>query len=320
MVTLDDKIENVGEFKGDLQAGRRDYERAKQGSELVAYEKSELEEALKAHTGFSELNLPKKPTETTIIRDDVKFVIVSRAKTRRPPYKEAVTEMEDYLRGIYFLIHQGMNIRGVFQRDELTFVQIEKLFEAFNIIVGGIFEPGVEHTIRYELQGALAEEGPLEELTLRAGRNPGALTAENFANYIRMERLYPILVQYVKAYEAALTKGQRKPERTTPITSRSAYVTTKSKARGPDWAHVVKTLITAPVRKATTGEINTLADPTIGLAEKKNRFPYYELTYRRDEPSVLYVSIQSVSDRINSLLEGPPIESKRLRVEPREIV
>ncbi len=320
MVTLDDKIVNVGTFDEDLKAGRRDYERAKQGVALIMSEKSALEKALKEYTEYDDLNLPKDTIETSIRRGDVRFIIKSESRIKRPPYKEAVVGMENYLDGVAFLVAQGTEISGVIRRSKLIFIEVSKLFEAFNIIVWGILNPGVEHTIRYEVTGELAEERPLDELTLRAGRNPEALTEENFVNYARMDRINPILVAYVSAYDAKLAEGQRKPEKTTPVTSRAAYVTTKSKAEGPDWTYVVKTLVTVPTDPKTVGELNILNDQNLSRIEKGDRLPYYDLTYKRDDPTLLYVSIQSVDQRIQSLKTGKVIEAKRLKVEPIEIV
>ncbi len=320
MVTLDDKILNVGTFNGDLKEGRRNYERAKQGSELIITEKSALEKALKEYTGYDDLNLPKDTIETSIRRGDIRFIIKSESRIKRPSYKEAVVGMENYLDGVAFLVAQGTEISGVIQRSKLIFIEVSKLFEAFNIIVGGILNPGVEHTIRYEVTGELAEERPLDELTLRAGRNPEALIEENFVNYVRMDRINPILVAYVSAYDAKLVEGQRKPEKLTPVTTKSAYVTTKSKAEGPDWAYVVKTLVTVPTDPKTVGELNILNDPNLSRIEKGNKLPYYDLTYKRDDPTLLYVSVQSVDQRIQSLKTKTVLEAKRLKVEPIEIV
>ena len=320
MVTLDNKIRNVGEFKGDLEAGRRNYERATQGLQLIVGEKSQLEEALKGYTEFDNLNLPSEPAATDIRRGDVRFLIGSSTRIKRPAYKEAVTGMENYIDGIVFLLSQKMDISEVFKRGRLAFMSVEKLFEAFSIIVGGVLKAEVVHTISYEVAGELASEKLLDELALREGRNPAALTGENFSNYVRLDRLEPILAAYVTKYEAALSKGQRKPKRVTDVTTRSAYETTKSKAEGPDWAYVVKTLVKVPTDPESIGELNILRDPEISKAEKERKLPHYQLTYVNGGDKILYVSIQSVSQRLQTLKQGPGIEARRLDVKPVEIV
>ncbi len=320
MVTLDNTLVNVGEFKGDLEAGRRNYERAVQGLELIVEEKSQLEASLKDFTGFDNFNLPLEPTENTLKRGSVEFAIKSDARIKRPAYKEAVTGMENYLDGIAFLLSQGRDISGIFKRKNLIFVDVERLFGAFDIIVGGVLLPEVEHTIRYKAYGDLADEGAVDKLTLRQGRNPASLTEENVIAYVRMDRLAPILAAYVEAYRGELTKGQRKPEKLIPVTTKSAYKSTKLTAVGPNWAYVVKTLVTVPTDDKTVGELNLLNEPSLSRVEKQNMFPHYQLGYRRDNPTILYVSIQSIDQRIKDLIKGKKIEAARTFVEPVEIV
>lgn len=265
--------------------------------------------------------MPKKPENTEIKLGDVKFLIRSAKSTKRPPYKKAVENMETYLDGISFWIYQGMEIEGIFPLGRSTFIGVEKLLGAFNIVVGGILNPGVKHTIKYEAAGKLANEKVLDELVLREIRRYRVLTEQNFADYVRMDRIEPILVTYEEDYTNLLTKGQKKDEKLTPITTRSAYETTKSKSEGSDWGYVVKTLVTVPTDPESEGELNILNNPNISKAEKERIFPYYTLEYiaKKDE-RILYVSIQSVFKRIQMLKEEKSIEAKRLIVEPKEIV
>ena len=114
MVTIDNIIKNVKkEFDGDLEAGRRNYERAKQGVDLMKEEMSALEERLKEYTGFDSLNLPDEPMTTEIRKGNITFEIRSIKRTKRPAYKEAVIEMERYLNGISFLLSEGRTITGI---------------------------------------------------------------------------------------------------------------------------------------------------------------------------------------------------------------
>ncbi|MBS3096793.1 hypothetical protein J4480_05115 [Candidatus Woesearchaeota archaeon] len=321
MVTLDNRLVNVGEFNGDKKSGRRNYERALQGKELVKEAKSQLEESLKRQTGFDSLNLPTKPETTTIQIGDMVFSIDSRRSTIRPSYKTAVEGMETYLNGIYLFTLQGMELQFVFPHENQIYIGTGKLLEAFNIFVWGILNTGVKHTIEYEASGKLAEEKPLDELTLREIKKYRALTEENFADYVRMDRIEPILDSYVKAYKKLLGKGQRKRERTTAVTSRSGYKTTESKAEGPDWAYVTKTLVTVPTALDSKGELNILDNVEISKAEKERMFPYYKLMYEEiSDSKILTVSIQSIYKRIQTLKEEKSIEAKRLKVEPKEIV
>lgn len=321
MVTLDQKVENVGVFKGDLQAGRRDYERAKQGSELLGGWMPQFEGAVKAQTGFNELNLPSDQTTTTIESGLVKFLVDSFTKTKRPKYKAAVEGMENYLKGISVLLSQGRTITGILKEGRSTYIRTDSLLNAFDLIVAGVMELEVKHTITYEVSGALADEGVIDELVLGDPTSAGEVTESNSRKYIRADRLRPVLERYVKAYEKALAKGQRKEKKTKAVTSKSAYTTTRGKSEGPDWAYVVKTLIKVPTDEECVGELNALADEDVSKAEKERQFPWYKLKYMEPRGvQRLYVSIQSVYDRIQSLKEGKTVEADRLQVEPKEIV
>ncbi len=321
MVTIDNKIYNVGEFKGDLTEGKQDYERAKQGADLVKKEMSALEERLKADTGYSQLEPPEEKTTKDVRRGDVTFNITSIKKIKKPQYKTAVEGMENYLDGIFSLISGGRTITGVVKEGKQTYVSVDRLLEEFDIIVAGVMLPDVKHTIKYDVTGALADEIPLDEIVLKDGRNPSSITEENFANYVRMDRIISNLTDYVKAYEAELSKGQRKKEKLTQVTDEAAYETTKSKATGVDWMYVVTKLITVPTNPKEKGELNILSDDEVSKAEKERQMPTYKLMYR--EPlgeKKLYVSLQSVYNRIQELKEERTIESKRLKVEPKEVV
>jgi len=323
MVTIDNTIVNVDEFTGDIEAGRVDYERAKQGTELVKTEMSALEERLKAYTGFDTMNLPEGTEVTTIRRGDVSFEVKSQKRTKRPQYKTAVTEMENHLTGISFLLSQGRAITGIVVEDDKSYIAVDKLLEAYEIIVAGITNPEVKHTIRYELNGVLAEEleGRVEEIELRDGRNPAAMTGENFANYARMDHLVSGLTEYVKEYEKALSKGQRKGStRTTAITNDKAYKSTKAVSTGTDWAYVVGSLISLGGRHKEVGELNQLNDDR-SFSEKRIAHDQYDLLERevRGRPSV-YVSMQSVYQRIQGLKGEQMIIAQRQEVVGKDIV
>jgi len=74
-------------------------------------------------------------------------------------------------------------------------------------------------------------------------------------------------------------------------------------------------------KKYGIGELNILADTSIGLEHKNSMFPEYELFIR--EPfgeQKLYVGISSVYDRIQDLKDSKTIISDRKRYVPKEIV
>ena len=112
-VTLDKVVKNVGTFGGNLKESRRDYERAKQGIEIISKESEVLEDALKRASGYSEYHLPKESVSVEFVRGDVAFNVKSEKTTKRPQYKSAVIQMENYLNGISFLISEGRIITGV---------------------------------------------------------------------------------------------------------------------------------------------------------------------------------------------------------------
>lgn len=317
MVTIDDTIKNIGEYKGDLQAGRRDYERAKQGSERIKQEMAAMEDRLKIYTGFSNMNLPDQPEVTTIRRGDLNFEIKSHAKTKKPQYKTGVVQMETYLDGISCRLHQGNEMPGVEKVGRKAYIEAETLLQAYDIFVAGIMVPEVRHVIRYDADGELADEleKKIDQIDLPEGKSTSTLTADNFANYAKMDHIRENLSDYVKAYEKDLSRG------VTAVTTRSSYKKTTSKAKSVDWAYVLTTLVTVPTNPDEQGELNLIADPGISLAEKQRQLPQYDLAYI-DSGSyrVVGISIESIYDRIQELKGDQTIEAKRQIVEAREIV
>lgn len=321
MVTIDNCVRNVKGFKGDLRKGRRDYERAKQGIERIKQEKASLDDALKGYTGYNNFNLPQGTGETELRRGEVTFRIKSRRRIKRPQYKTAVTEMENYLKGISFLLDQGRAITGVVKDEGLTYIDACKLLEAYDIIVSGVMIPEVQHTIRYEPAGEIAEEEPLDNIVLKEKRPTRALNADNFANYVRLDRVKEDLSSYVKDYEAELAKGQTKDTKTKAVTSKSAYKTTRKTQAGPNWAYVVMSLVAVPTRDDEEGELNELCDPSYSFDKKQGMFVQYDLLERQVSGEArTYIGIESVYNRIQELKEGKSVRADRLKVEPREVV
>jgi len=300
MVTIDNTLYAVKEFSGDLEAGKRDYDRAQQGAERIKKEMSTLEERLKAHTGYDKLNLPQPSATTMIVRGDVKIEIKSEKRTKKPAYKEAACEMERYLNGINFLLSEGRTITGVVKEGKKTYIGITKLVEAYEVMVAGVTVSEVKHTIRWD-----SEIQAVDELVL-TGKS--TMTAENFEQYAKMDMMLPAMKTYVKAYETKLTKDQRSREKVTAVTSKSALKSTKTTSKGPNWKYVVTNIVE---------ELDELASES-SKAEKERELPFYDLIYKANKR--LFVSLQSVYDRIQDLKEGQSITSKRLKVEPKEVV
>jgi hypothetical protein len=340
MVTFDGIIKNVGEFSGDLKLGRRNYERAKQGLGLIDKEVSALEETLKRETGFDLFNMPTGVETTVLDIGDVCFEIKTQSKIKRPQYKTVVTEMENYLMGISFLLSQGKTITGVVVEGRNQYVNVDKLVEAYEVMVAGVMKPELKHTIKYKISDKLKNEG-ITDIVLDQGRDNDYLNEINSANYVKMNLLRGVLASYVKSYEKSLSESDTQSdsksdsksegnlledqdensESVIAVTTKSAYSAKKSVAHGVDWGYVVKTLITVPTdRGQEEGELNILADADISKAEKDRELPFYKTIYR--EPRgirTLYVSIKSVYDRIQEL-KVADIKTNRLSVKPKEIV
>jgi len=309
-------VKNIGKFKGDLRQGRRDYERAKQGLEVIEAEASQLEGTLKAETGFDRFNLPREVTETELQLGEVDFVVRSETRTKRPQYKAVVQQMEGYIMGISFMLSQGRTITGVAKEGRSWYVATDKLLEAYEVMAYGVMLPEVKQTIKHKAKGIVIDDVVLED-----DRDSAELTPDNGLNYAKMKKLRPTLAKYVKGYEAELAEGQEEGERTTEITSRSAYKTKKSTANGVDWGYVVQTMVTVPTHPDEEGELNVLADHDLSKAEKVRDMPWYKVINREPNGETrLYVSIQSVYERIQQLKADETITAQRLDVAPKEVV
>lgn len=310
MVTLDGTILNVGEFNGNLTRGRLDYERAKQGLELIDEEMSALEESLKAYTGLDSINLPAISQTTELDLGDVVFTIKSDKRMKRPKYKEAVTQMETYLMGLSFLHSEGKTITGLVKQGRDLYISVDTLHDSFETIVAGVMIPEVKHTIRYDTPH---DYSGIERLALPEERDSSELNSENARNYAIMDAIKPNLLQYAKAYEATLVEGKN------PVTKKTAYSASRTTAVGVDWKNVVTTLISFPTLD-NEGEIDILYDPEISKAQKEREMPF-DLMYRQPNGvRTLYVSIGSVYDRIQELKGEASIISHRALITPNEVV
>ena len=167
MVTIDNYVENVkAPFNGDIQAGRKDYERAVQGLEKVDQRLSILEQAIKNETEYSDVNLPTEPITVTLKTDDVHFDVDCYKSTKRPAYKGVVESMEKYLSGIALLVVQRKEVEGVIKRGKDAYIEVDTLLEAYEIIVAGFMKPETKLTIKYKTIGTLDKEGVPERVRI----------------------------------------------------------------------------------------------------------------------------------------------------------
>ncbi len=317
MVTIDRSINLISKFDGDLSR-RRDYERAQQSISLIESASSELEETIKQQTGFDNWNLPISPVETRIQKGDIEFIVKSEATTKKPSYKSAAEGMEQYLKGISLLAVSGQAITGVLKEDGLLFAPVDNILEAYSIIVAGIMEPGVKHTIRYDAKGDIAGE---KTNYVEVPENMSRLTVTTAECYVRMDRLHGPLEKFVKQYGSALSKANKDEESVVPINTRAGYTAKRSSSEGPNWAYVVQTLISVPTKSNIPGELNQLADRNISFEEKKEGHPEYILIQKEawGKPRV-YAAISSIYDRIQQLKTDERIVANRLTVSHKDIV
>jgi hypothetical protein len=312
------------QFNGNISKRRKDYERAKQDiPKLKEKVIVPLEKALKSIHKYGEYNLPVEPVTEEITRGLVTFKVKTGTKTKKPSYKSAVIEMEHYLQGILFHLSRGRAIKGIIKEGNAPYIPITEVRDDYDIIVAGILEPQIKHTVRYSAKGFLKNEKTLESLIIPSNRDPSAKTEENFMLYVRADRILKDEEEFLKEYEKELTKGLkgRKRLQTVQVSGKAAYETKRSKTDGPNYALVVKTLVTVPVSGAKTGELDILADDTISLQKKRKRFNYYELMEQlfRGKPK-LYVSIPSLYERIQHLKQEYRTKSKRVVINPKEII
>jgi len=319
-------IKKVGpDYDGDRAKGVEYSERAENNISELKEAMSKLEETLKKSTGYDRYNPPvgidKK--EISLPNCPVTFYVRSEYKTtKRPPYKEAVANMERYLEGIIFHLLRGRTITGIAKKGDIFYIGVEKLKEDFDIIVAGILQGGLEQTINYKVEGPLKDEEPFKELEIP--KNPGSKTKENFIFYVRADRVKKDEENYLKLYKADYIKDlKRKKRMEEQVSSTRKVVANKKIAKGPDWGTIVKTIVTVPVKDAPTGELDELLIlyNDGGLTKVQKKFPWYDLIERNVRNKyLLYVSICSVGERIQCLKEGVPrIKWKRYDIKSKPV-
>lgn len=319
-MSIDLVIENVGIFKADLKASRKDYERIVQYLPQIGELKGSIESVLKKMTGYDAFNLPGSPVDSVFDIGDMHFKIRSDPKTKKPSYKTMVSGMEHYLWGIVFKTSTGSAITGIVKEKNEDYMMADRLKEEFEIIVWGLLEPEVRQTIRYTITGPLAGEEPLSQLIIPK-KIYSPLTSDDGLLYLRLDRIAEHMTKFKKAYEKELTKGMKKKQKTktTQISSTKAFDVEQTQRAGPRWQLVVKTLVTVPVEGAEEGELDKLA--ALDLKSARKAFPWYRLIEREvRNKSKLYVSIPSVYKRIQELKGIEPVKATVIVIEQREIL
>lgn len=320
MVTIDNVVENVGEFKGNLETERRNYERAKQGSPLLEEEKKKLEDHLKAWTGFDEWNFPIGVVNQDITRGDVTFTVKSHSTTKRPQYKTAVTEMENYLSALNSFAMRNQARPGLIVESKNAYIRVDILLERAEEIVQGIIRTIPEHEIAYGVKGELATEKAPATYQVEKERSY-KIKAEDFADYVRMDRIQGVLDKFKRAFEKKFKK-EKPEEKISPVTTRTGYARSTVNAEGTDWTYVVKTLISTPtMEEQGEGEFERLAEQDVSLPEKQKDMPDYLLIRKTSNGQAgIYVGVLSVYDRIQMLKGEETIKSRREKLILTEVV
>jgi hypothetical protein len=323
-VTLDRVLKSIQQYSGDQTRDQIYYEIARQGLPIAEEQMEITKEALKAETGFDEMNLPEGIEYTLISKGDVVVSIKSSQATKKPSYKSAVTEWEHYLIGTQRRVSRGVATVGIAKEKSVYMISAEKLLDEFYTIVEANRFPGVRHTIDFDVKGNLATEQLPDELETK-GRKGFVITDRSLADYVRMERFKAVYENFMQQYESELTPG--KPGMKL-VSEEQGYNVEKTKAQGPDWYNVVRSMVSiedlskgkktkksADREPDVEGELNILADHSISLAEKRRMFDNYDLMYRESNGErKVYVSLQSVYDRLQTLKDSDTITAKRTRI------
>jgi hypothetical protein len=316
MVTIDNIVQTVGKFNGDI-SNHRTYERAKANVEVIDKDAGmqKLEETLKKEAGYNDFRLPKEPETYSITRGEITFNVRSETTTKRPQYKKAVEQMENYIGGINLLLLGDKVITGVAKEDGKWCIGVDNLLEQYEVIIAGVKSPGVKQTITYEADESIMKTP--KEMNMSYFGN-GKLNAENFTEYMQKDLLRGISQEYVKAYEKELKK-QNKTGGIVTVNTRKGYKEESTKSEGADWAYVAKTLVNED--DDNLGELNMLASPNMTFENKTAKMPQYDLFIR--EPfgeKKLYVGIESIYNRIQELKDGKTITAEKITYVPKEIV
>ncbi len=320
MVTIDKIVENVGKFNGDI-ANHRMYERAKENVNVLTNDEGmkKLEETLKLETRYNDLNWPITPDNYSISLGDVTFNVKSELTTKRPQYKTAVTQMENYINGIKLLLTSNKLITGVAKVEGKWCIEVDSLVEQYELIIAGLKSPGVKQIIKYKTSAMMSKEDAPKELYLSLEDN-GELTADNFRNYVRKDKLLDISSKYVKDYETKLATKEKIND-VVVVNTKKGYKEESTKSEGINWAYIVKTLINDTCDEDTCGELNFLADKNIDYEAKRTEMPFYSLFVRKPfGEEKLYVGLDSVYHRIQDLKDENKINMQKTKYVAKEIV
>lgn len=310
MVTLDKIVKNVGQFS-DITRGSMDYERAKQGLALIKEAHEEFKEKLKKQSGYGPFNIPEKTEKKEIKKGDIKFTISSNETTKKPKYKDAVNEMQNYVNAVNYMASRGHTISGVAKEEDKWVISMDRLLEEFMIKKQEVMIPGISQRISYKATKDIdtPQEIDLNYIDCKLDEN-------NFKTYIQLDNIKKNLEKYVEDYESALASSG---EQTVKVSKRKAYEVQESTKELVSWANIVNTLLSE--KEDDEGELVILADESISLAEKKRELPFYDLFMRdvRGEKK-LYIGLESVYNRIEDLKIQNTTISESSKIKQTEVV
>ncbi len=310
-ITLDQVVKKISPFTGDMKEGRRDYERAKQGVELLDQKLEAMQETIKEETGFSKVNIPKEKHVDTFTYDGIVLKVTSVPTTKKPQYKTAVTQMENYLVGVGSLLSEGRVITGIVQEKNQWYIRADKLLEQFETIKAGIMVGNIRQSITYKAPHTIDVPQELDLST----PDLFELHEENAKLYVQMNQIKEMYKSYIEAYEAKL---ETKKDGIVKINTRAGIEKSKKSKEMTQWKDIIEVFLGTAEQE---GELHILADAELSLGQKKRRVPQYKLiTHNAHGVDRTYVAISSVYRRINDLKEIYVNDAKRTAFEPIEIV
>lgn len=299
------EITKPKEFR-DLGSDRTAYERVKDQIEaLEGFIPEYRALLLKRMRIRSPLSMGRDIVTGFVSSGDVRFELQAERRKSKTSYKTIVVGWEANLNGINFAT-ETRTLTGVVKEDDKNYISCESALDDFVKIAYGTLNPTLELNI--QLEGTRG----IEESDRIVVPEKAVLDTESALAYFNAQKILPYLKELSKTYrEETNVIAQATGEKVVSVTQKTGYKAGKIEREITDWTYVVKTLITMPEKKtkknAEPRELEILADEGISLSQRVERFEsLYELIKKKPYGTLkLYVSVNSLLDRIDDLKKGP---------------
>ncbi len=299
-----------------------DFERAKHNVEQMTLLEERIQKLIKRKFRVNPFRMDDKKADRELKVGDIKLADVQfQLRYSKTPYADVLAGMESKLQGITYLSTRGSDLINVILEGDEPYILGSHLLEEFNIILSGNLNPALKCVIK----PVGDYQQPKDKLLVPRGAYD-QLSGNTMVLWVALQTALKAEEKYVKLFKDAAAKGAPEDGKKVTQTKKSGEVVEGSiiEKKTVDYTDIVRTLISVPTdihdRDPWDPELPYLARDDLSIGQMKKLLSWYDLielkNKRKRQEAGIYVSVQSVEDRIDDLIDG---DQKRVTVNVAEV-